>query len=142
MMISTRGRYALRVLIDLAQHEDAGYISLKEISGRQGLSVKYLEAIVPALCKGGLLRSQRGKDGGYLLARAPARISVGEVIRLTEGKLAPVSCLECGENTCEEAERCLTLPMWERLDGLIGGYLESVTIQDILDGNIEKRVEQ
>lgn len=126
----------MRVVIDLAQREDDGFISLKSISEQQSLPIKYLEAIVPNLCKGGILRSQRGKEGGYALTRAPESISVGEVIRLTEGKLAPVSCLVCEENTCERASDCLTLPMWEHLDGMIEGYLDSVSIEDILKGKI------
>ncbi len=135
-MISTRGRYALRVVIDLAQREGDGFVSLKSISERQELPIKYLEAIVPSLCKGGVLRSQRGKDGGYALTREPADISVGEVIRLTEGNLAPVSCLVCEENTCERAADCLTLPMWEKLDGMIEGYLDSVSVEDVITGKI------
>lgn len=139
MIISTRGRYALRVLIDLAQNGGEGLVPLKLISERQGLPVKYLEAIVPPLCKGGILRSQRGKDGGYELVRPASRITVGEVIELTEGRLAPVSCLECGENVCENADSCLTLPMWEQLGDMISGYLDSVSIQDLVDKSIERK---
>lgn len=143
MMISTKGRYALRAVIDIAQHEGDGNIPLKDVSERQGLSIKYLESIVPALCRGGVLRSRRGKEGGYTLAKGADRITVAEVIELTEGRLAPVSCLECGENVCERAESCLTLPMWERLDGMITGFLENVSIKDLIEGKkYEQKVEK
>lgn len=132
MMVSTKGRYALRVIIDLAQHAEDGYISLKEISDRQEISMKYLESIVSVLNKAGLLRSQRGKDGGYELTKAPAEYTVGEIIRSMEGNLTPVSCLDCEEVTCERADSCLTLPMWQQLDGLINGYLDSITVEDLL----------
>ena len=136
-MVSTKGRYALRVIIDLAQHESDGFVSLKEISARQGISAKYLEMIVSLLVKGHAVRSQRGKDGGYVLARPADQITVGEIVLLTEGKLAPVSCLECEDNVCEKAASCLTLPMWQRMDRLIVDYLGSVTVQDIVDGKIK-----
>lgn len=136
-MVSTKGRYALRVMIDLAQHEGDGFVSLKEISARQGISAKYLEMIVSLLAKGHVVRSQRGKDGGYMLNRPADQITVGEIVLLTEGKLAPVSCLECADNVCEKATSCLTLPMWQQLDRLIEGYLGSVTVKDIVDGNIK-----
>ena len=143
MMISTKGRYALRTVIDIAQHEGDGNIPLKAVSDRQGLSMKYLEAIVPALCRGGVLRSRRGKKGGYTLAKPAERISVAEVIGLTEGRLAPVSCLECGENVCERADSCLTLPMWESLDGMITEFLENVSIKDLIEGKkYEQKVEK
>jgi Rrf2 family iron-sulfur cluster assembly transcriptional regulator len=138
MMVSTKGRYALRVMIDLAQHEQEGYIPLKDVSRRQEVSAKYLEAIAALLARGGVIQSQRGKEGGYRLSRPPEAITAGEVVRLTEGRLAPVSCLECGENTCARADVCLTLPMWERLDSLIETYLNSVTIRDIIDGKLKK----
>ncbi len=138
-MISTRGRYALRFLIDLTERQGEGYIPLKEISQRKNVSLKYLESIVSLLSKGDVIISQRGKDGGYKLSRPAGEITVGAVLRLTEGKLAPVSCLECEENRCERADACLTLPMWEKLDGLIEDYLSSVTIQDIVDGNIKEK---
>lgn len=133
MMISTRGRYALRVLIDLAQHPDQSCVPLKAIAERQGVSLKYLESIVALLTKGGLLVSTRGKEGGYRLARPASQVFVGEAIRLTEGSLSPVSCLSCGD-PCDRAEVCLTLPMWRKLDQLIDGYLSGVSIQMLLDG--------
>lgn len=133
MIVSTKGRYALRVILDLAQHADEGYVSLKEISQRQDISMKYLESIVSVLSKAGLLRSHRGKDGGYELTKSPKEYTAGEIIRATEGNLTPVACLDCGEVSCERAEVCLTLPMWQRMDDLINGYLDSVTIDDLLN---------
>lgn len=135
MMVSTKGRYALRVMLDLAVQDSEVYISLKSIAQRQQISMKYLEAIVAMLHKSGLLLSQRGKDGGYRLAREPRDYSVSEILRLTEGTLAPVACLEQGCNEdCALSESCLTRPMWQRLDGIIDDYLSKVTIQDLLDG--------
>ena len=145
MMISTKGKYALQTLLDLAQQEQktvgdgtlGDYVSLKVIAERQDISMKYLEAIVAVLNKGGLLKSTRGKDGGYRLARPAAEITVAEVMALTEGSLAPVSCLDtCGEGQCAHAEACLTQPMWQKLDSIIDSYLSAVTIADILDGKI------
>lgn len=136
MMVSTKGRYALRIMLDLAQHAEEDYISLKEIAVRQSISMKYLEAIVSILNKAGLVQSMRGKDGGYKLSRSPAAYHVGEILELTEGSLAPVACMDCGANACERAEACLTLPMWKQLDGLIDGYLKSITLQDLLDGRV------
>ena len=137
MMISTKGRYALRVMVDLTQNGGgANFVSLKSVSERQEISQKYLEMIVSQLSRGGVLRSMRGKEGGYALARPADRISVGEVVRLTEGSLAPVSCLECGEPTCEKAADCLTLPIWSELDKMVNTYLDSISIQDVVDRNI------
>lgn len=136
MMVSTKGRYALRIMLDLAQHTEEGYISLKEIAVRQDISMKYLEAIVSILNKAGFVQSMRGKDGGYKLSRAPSAYNVGEILELTEGSLAPVACMDCGEITCQRAGVCLTLPMWKQLDSLINGYLKSVTLADLLDRNI------
>lgn len=136
MMISTKGRYALRVIIDLAQHKDKGYISLKCISKRQEISLKYLEMIVAALNKAGLVQSQRGKEGGYKLTKPAAEYTIGAIVRAAEGKLVPVSCLNCGENTCERAESCITLPMWQELDRLVNVYLDSINIEDLLNGKV------
>lgn len=134
MMVSTKGRYALRVILDLAQHHDEGYISLKSIAQRQEISLKYLEMVVATMNKAGLVDSQRGKDGGYKLNKAAAEYTVGEILRAAEGELAPVNCLECGEETCKRAKTCLTLPMWEQLEGIINGYLDSISIADLLEG--------
>lgn len=146
MMISTKGKYALQTLVDLAQHtsgEDDQHtccgacVSLKAIAERQNISMKYLEAIVSLLNKGGLVKSTRGKDGGYRLARSASEITVAEVIAMTEGSLAPVSCLEtCGEGQCVHADSCLTQPMWQKLDAIIDRYLSGITIQDIVDGRV------
>ena len=136
MMISSKGRYALRVMIDLAQHGDEGVIPLKAIAERQDVSLKYLENIVAALTRAGIVLSQRGKDGGYRLARSPQEYTVAEIVRLAEGTLAPVSCLECTENACERADSCLTLPVWQRLDELIDAYLSGATIADLVAGSL------
>lgn len=133
MKISTKGRYALRMLVDLAQHREDGYIALKEISDRQDISKKYLEQIVPMLNKSGVLRTNRGNRGGYMLAVPPAECTVGAVLRATEGNLAPVTCLEYDENDCPRAGNCATLFIWEGLYRAVTDYLDSITLQDILD---------
>lgn len=138
MKISTKGRYALRMLLDLAQHSSNGseaagqYIALKDIARRQNISKKYLEQIVPLLNKAGMLRTNRGFQGGYLLSKAPDQYTIGEILRVTEGSLCPVSCLLPG-NVCPRSEDCITLPLWEGLYKAINDYLDSVTLQDILD---------
>ena len=134
MMVSTKGRYALRVMLDLAQQPPGEYVPLSGIAERQEISVKYLEAIVATLCHAGLLISQRGKNGGYRLTREPGAYTVGSILRLTEGSLAPVNCLNCEKNNCGRAATCLTLPMWTELDRRIQEYLESVTLEDLLQG--------
>ncbi|MDD4716148.1 MAG: RrF2 family transcriptional regulator [Oscillospiraceae bacterium] len=134
MMISTKGRYALNILLDLSQHADEGYISLKKISQRQKLPIKYLEAIVSVLNKSGMVESLRGKEGGYRLTKKPEDYTIGSIIKLAEGSIAPVSCLE-SEN-CAQACHCLTLPLWMKLEGLIDAYLESVTLKDLLEQKI------
>ena len=137
MRISTKGRYALRVMIDLAQQPDDGYISLKGIAERQEISAKYLETIVAVLNKAGLLVSYRGKEGGYKLAKNPEEYTVNEILQLTEGSLAPVACLEGkSENVCERAYGCITLPMWKKLDDIINEYLDKITLNDLLEGNV------
>lgn len=136
MMVSTKGRYALRVMLDLAMQDGEQYISLNDIAGRQKISMKYLEAIVALLNKAGLLRSRRGKDGGYRLARRPEEYQVSEILKLTEGTLAPVACMEedgCGFE-CGLRASCLTRPMWQKLDGIIDDYLSGVTIRDLMEG--------
>lgn len=132
MIVSTKGRYALRVMIDLAEHQSEKYVPLKEVAARQEISEKYLENILKVLVQNGFLEGLRGKGGGYRLTRTPAQYSVGEILRLTEGSLAPVTCLEGEENTCPRAGHCHTLPMWEKLDSLINGYLDSVSLADLL----------
>ena len=128
MMISTRGRYALRVMIDLAEHQSEGYIPLKEIAEREEISEKYLESILKALVKGGILTGLRGKGGGYRLNRAPEQCTVGSILRLTEGSLAPVSCLDKKPVQCARASECRTLPMWQKLDTLINEFFYCITV--------------
>lgn len=135
MMISTKGRYALRVMLDLADQAE-GYLSLKEIADRQQISVKYLESIAAILNRAGLVRSQRGKDGGYCLARPAGEITAAEVLRLTEGTLSPVACPSLEGNPCQRAETCKTLPLWRVLDETIDRTLSSVTLEDLLHGQI------
>jgi len=135
-MISTRGRYALRILIDLAENQgEDRYLPLKEVAERQHISEKYLESIVKSLVQAKILKGSRGKGGGYRLVRPPKECSLGSILRLTEGDLSPVSCLENGEVTCEEAGKCPTLPTWIRLNNLIQRFLESVTLADLMEGN-------
>lgn len=136
MMISSKGRYALHVMVDLAQHDGEGLISLKSIAERQELSLKYLENIVAVLAHAGLLIGQRGKVGGYRLTRTPAEYTVAEIVSLTEGGLAPVACLHCGSEGCEKAAECLTLPVWRELDTLVTDYLSRVTIADLVNGTV------
>lgn len=138
MMVSTRGRYALQVMLDLARNDSGEFISLKDISERQKISMKYLESIVSVMLNAGLLQSRRGAMGGYRLSRRPEEYSVGEIMRLTEGSLAPVSCVDRESGFCERADSCLTLPMWKKLDRLIDGYLSSVSIKDLLESNPDK----
>ncbi|MBQ3965763.1 MAG: Rrf2 family transcriptional regulator [Treponema sp.] len=135
MKISTRGRYALRFMIDLAQHDNGSYVALKDVSARQDISIKYLEQITSLLSKFGLLLSVRGPQGGYKLSKQPAEYSVAEILRITEGSLAPVSCLETPENLCPRKETCQTLKLWEGLDKAINDYLSHVTLQDLTDEN-------
>ena len=132
MIISTRGRYCLRVMIDLAEHQGDGYIRMKDVAERQGISLKYLEKILPALAKNDIVDGIQGKGGGYRLSRAPEAYTLGEILRLTEGSLAPVSCLECGAAPCDRAADCRTLPVWTELDRRINEYLDSVTLADLI----------
>lgn len=136
MMISTRGRYALRVMIDLAQHSGDGFIPMKEVAQRQEISLKYLERIVPALVKNGLVEGVQGKGGGYRLKRKAEEYTVGEILRLTEGDLAPVSCLQCGAEPCQRSSSCKTLAMWNNFFKMTNDYFDSVTIADLLGDNV------
>ena len=132
MMISTRGRYALRVLLDLAEHRERGYIPMKEAAERQGISLKYLERIVPCLVKAGYIEGVHGKGGGYRLKKLPEECRVGDILRLTEGDLAPVSCL-CGDaGPCEREKVCRTRPLWTKLYGLMNEFLDGITLQELL----------
>ena len=136
MKISTKGRYALRMMLDLATHQGDGYVALKDIAQRQEISKKYLEQIVPMLGKSNILRTTRGYQGGYRLCRAPEDYTVYEILSVAEGGLAPVACLDQPENTCPRAPDCLTLPVWEGLEKTIRDYLRSITLQTILDGKV------
>jgi len=131
--ISTKGRYALRMLIDLAEHQNAGYISLKEIADRQNISKKYLEQIIPLFNKADLLRANRGAQGGYMLARTPDKYTVGEILRLTEGSLSPVDCADQDPVACVRGATCPTLPVWQGLAKVVNDYLDGITLQDIVD---------
>ena len=135
-MITTRGRYALRVMLDLAEHAGDGYIPMKEVAERQGISLKYLERIMPSLSKNKLVEGVHGKGGGYRLSRTPQEYSVGEILRLAEGELAPVACLECGAKPCERREECKTISMWSKFYNMTNEYFDGITIADILNGKI------
>ena len=132
MMISTRGRYALRVLADLAENSGRGYIPMKEVAARQGISLKYLEQIIPALTKSGYIEGIQGKGGGYRLIKAPNNCIIGDILRLTEGDLAPVACLECGAKPCLRVDRCPTYPMWVDFYKLVTDYFDGKTLADLL----------
>ena len=134
MNITTKGRYALRVMLDMAQRPEEKIIPLKAIAERQGISLKYLELIVGSLRQGGLLESARGKDGGYGLRRSPEEYTVGEILQCVEDSLAPVACIKDGVVRCDQAEGCITLPMWQELDELTNSYLSSITLADLLSG--------
>lgn len=132
MLISSRGRYALRVMIDLAEHDNGGYIPMKEVAQRQDISLKYLERILPILVSAKLIEGIHGKGGGYRLTKKPEEYRIGDVLRLTEGDLAPVACLECNADKCRRTAECRTLPMWMELSRRVNDYLDSVTIADLM----------
>ena len=132
MLISTRGRYALRVMIDLAENQTDGYIPMKDVAQRQDISLKYLERILPALAKSGCIDGVHGKGGGYRLTRKPEEYRVGDILRLTEGDLAPVACLECNANPCKRAHECRTLSMWTKFHSMINDYFDGITIADLV----------
>ena len=131
-MISTRGRYALRVMIDLAEHSNGGYIPMKDVAARQEISLKYLERILPVLAKNNLIEGIQGKGGGYRLTRPPEAYPVGEILRLTEGDLAPVACLENGSTPCGRSIECRTIEMWSRLNQLINDFFDGITVADLM----------
>ena len=133
MKISTKGRYALRLLLDLAEHQDEGYVALKDIAERQNISKKYLEQIVPILNRSDILKTNRGYQGGYRLARDPSKYTVGMILRLTEGSLAPVSCVEQEPVECPRSAECPTLPLWQGLNQVITAYLNGVTLADLMN---------
>ncbi len=133
MKISTKGRYALRMMVDLALHQGSGYIALKDIAQRQDISKKYLEQIVPLLNKAALLKTNRGYQGGYALSKPPENYTVGEILRVTEGCLSPVACLQYEENTCPRKTECVTLSIWEGLYKVVNEYLDGITLGDIVN---------
>ena len=135
MNVTSKGRYALRIMIDLAQHQDEGYISLKTISDRTELSMKYLEMIVGNLKKAELVESTRGKEGGYKLSKTPEEYSIGEILNCIEDNLAPVACIKAGSINCEKSAACLTVPMWKELDDITNAYLATVSLRDRLTGD-------
>lgn len=132
MLISTRGRYALRVMLDLAEHQNDGYIAMKKVAERQGLSLKYIEKIMPVLSKNNYVEGIHGKGGGYRLVKEPKEYRVGDILRLAEGDLAPVSCLSCSAEKCERAETCPTLPMWTEFHNMVNNYFDGITLADLM----------
>jgi len=139
MKISTKGRYALRLMTDIARHDQEGFVSLKDIALRQDISMKYLEQIVGMLSRAGLLQSSRGAQGGYRLNREPKEYSVGEILRLTEGNLAPVSCLKDEENCCDRCGECPTLDFWTGLYAAVNAYIDRYTLADLLEEQDRKQ---
>ena len=137
MMISTKGRYALRVMIDLAEHCNGEYIPMKDVVKRQQVSQKYVERIMTMLSKANFVEAVHGKGGGYRLNRSPDEYILGDILRLTEGSLAPVACLDCDAEACERADQCRTLPMWKELNNRITDFFDGITIADLMKKDIE-----
>lgn len=133
MLVSTRGRYALRVMIDLAENRNGSYIPMKDIAERQEISQKYMEKIMSLLTKGNLVEGLHGKGGGYRLNREPTEYTIGDVLRVAEGSLAPIACLDSNNPQCEREANCRTLPMWKELDRRISEYLDSITVADLME---------
>lgn len=134
MLISSKGRYALRIMLELAEHYGEAFIPMKDMAQRQGISKGYIAQIMPILSKNGLVDSIHGKGGGYRLTRPPQECTVGEILHLTEESLAPVACLQCDAAPCERAAYCQTLPVWRKMEAITNAYIDSLTLQDILDG--------
>ncbi len=139
MNVTSKGRYALLIMLDLAQNSDDGYISLKTISERTELSMKYLEMIVGNLKKAELVESTRGKEGGYKLSKAPSEYNVGEILNCIEDNLAPVACIKAGNVTCDKSDACKTVPMWKELDDITNAYLATVSLEDLITGEKWKK---
>jgi len=140
-MISTKGRYSVRILLDLAEHHNGGYIPMKEVAARQKISLKYIEKLMPLLTKSGLVEGIHGKGGGYKLKREPEFLTVGEILRLAEGDLAPVSCLEKGTPPCEIAEECRTISMWKDFYEMTNKFFDGITVADLMkDGPVDNYV--
>lgn len=133
MRISTRGRYALRLMMDLAMNETEEPVRVRDVAERQGISAKYLEQIISVLNKGGFVKSVRGPQGGYRLAKEPSQYTVGMILRLIEGKLSPVPCLDDDVNQCDRSETCCTLYLWKKLDDAINGVIDTVTLQEMIE---------
>lgn len=132
MLISTRGRYALRVMLDLAQNQNDGYIAMKKVAERQELSLKYIERIMPVLSKNNYIEGVHGKGGGYRLSKDPKEYRVGDILRLAEGDLAPVTCLSCNAEKCDRADTCPTLPMWTEFHSMVNNYFDGITLADLM----------
>lgn len=142
MMISTRGRYALRVMIDLAENYGAGYIPMKSVAERQNISLKYLERILPGLTKNKLIEGVQGKGGGYKLSADPKDIRVGDILRLAEGDLSPVECHGCEAEGCEHSDSCKTYPLWSGFYKITNDYFNSVTLADLLESDSDKKEQE
>ena len=136
MMVSTKGRYAIRVLLDLAENYNGSYIPMKEVAARQELSLKYIEQIMPLLKKAGAVEGVHGKGGGYHLTKRPEDYKIGDILRMAEGNIAPVACLECGAKPCERASECRTLPMWTKFYEMTNEYFDGITIADLIGTEI------
>ena len=139
MKISTRGRYALRLMLDLARQDPEQYVTIKSIAERQEISSKYLEQIIPALSRAGFVKSVRGAQGGYRLTRPPEEYTVGMILRLIEGSLAPVACMDDNPNQCPRCGECVTLDVWKQLDAAISGVIDHITLADLLENQKAKR---
>ena len=137
MIVSTKGRYALRVMIDLAEHRSEKYVPLKEVAARQEISEKYLENILKVLVQNGFLEGLRGKGGGYRLTREPDQYTVGEILTLTEGSLAPVSCVD-GSECCGRAAQCVTLEVWQEIQKAVSGVVDHITLADLVERHRQK----
>ena len=131
-MISTKGRYSVRILLDLAEHHNGGYIPMKEVAARQDISLKYIERLMPALKSAGLIDSVHGAGGGYRLTKAPEDYTLGEILRLTEGSLAPVACTDDGEHDCPRKGICPSHPVWQKLDNMINEFFDGITLADLI----------
>ncbi len=132
MLVSTKGRYALRIMTDLAEHQSEGYIPLKAVAGRQGISEKYLEGIIKLLVQNRFLVGVRGKGGGYRLTKSPEQYTLADILKVTEQSLAPVSCLDSWQESCPRARSCRTLPVWQGLNQVIQDYLDRITLADLI----------
>lgn len=139
-MISTKGRYALRLMIDMALYSNGEYIKLKDVSNREGISIKYLEQVVALLNKAGLVISLRGNSGGYKLAKDPKDYTAGEILKAAEGTLAPVQCLQCPTNDCARKSTCSTIEFWEKFNTVINNYVDNITLESLADNTREKRI--